>query len=1014
MRRLVPVILLVLLITPWQAGSQAPPSTRHVRFTTHEGSWLSFDVSRDGRWIAFDLLGQIWQLPIDGGIARAVTDVVRDSAEFLDPNFAPDGRSIIAHGEYRGRSGVFIISISGRSVRWVAPDSLERLERIHSPSWGRDAEHILLARGDPSASGDAAQPMGVIDRDTRTGEEHAIEISGVPLPGREGLIYSAGASEIVFNTRASVDVFPDAGRIWRVPAAGGVGRPVTPAGLMARAASPSPDGRRLAYFVMDSTSHAQVWIQNVVDSIATRLTDDRDVTPIRIRWLPDNQTIVYVANGRLWKLNVDSRARREIAFSATVDFERKVAKLPPVRFPSPGDQVASRGSRGFALAPGGRSFAMIALNGLWVVRVNPSIGAPRKLVSLPPGAANPTWSPDGNRIVWQGGRFGAEDLFVTDTLTRRTRRLTSLRGMEVAPSWSPDGRYIAFTHITRDTSGRIDMRLRALRATDSIVSSNTETIDLGPAPPPQVSSPPRWNPTSDAVMMLGPQQDLRQRIASLRPIDGAPRRPLKGLPYDATYAVWLPGDTIVFLAAARMWRAPIDARNAVVGTATPVSDEPAAYLNASPSGELMYVSEDGFRIRSRSRPPRHIGWPIRYTVPTPPPVLVRNVRIIDGTGAPATTPRDILVERGRFRQIAPVGTISVPATATIVDAGGRIAIPGLIDLHSHHGGPAQLRGQLYFGVTTTRTLGGIQAAIVQRDAVAAGEWPGPRAVLAPSRFYTDDPFTTFGNVGLNPEADPHHLDRGIELVTGFAGDWVKIYANAHFATQVRVAIAAHSIGRRVTGHCAYPLALIAAGIDAKEHLGWQCTLHDGAAWYDDLIQLYAHAGVAVVPTLALFNTLEPLHGTRTLPPELAAMFGEELPQVVGSIALKPWGSAWSVNTANAMDAARKLHRAGVAVATGTDFETPDGEHYELQSLVNASFSPLEAIAAATSVAARVIGASGDVGRIAPGLLADLVILDADPTNDIRNTRQIWRVIQGGRIVDRQQLTAPGWDTTDLP
>ncbi len=1014
MRRFSWLIGLVLLIAPWQAGSQTAASTRRVRFTTHEGSWLSFDVSRDGRWIALDLLGQVWQLPIDGGIARALTDVVRDSAEFLDPNYAPDGRSIIAHGEYRGQSGVYIISTSDQSVRWVAPDSLERLARIHSPSWGRDGEHILLARGDPRASGDSAQPMAVIDRDIRTGEEHRIEISGVSLPAREGLTYSADGRDIFFNTRERADVFPDAGRIWRLPASGGAALPVTPAGLLARAASPSPDGRRLAYFVMDSTSHAQVWVQNLGDSSAKRLTDDRDVTPIRVRWLPDKQTVVYVANGRLWRLNVDNRARREIPFSATVDFERKVANLTPVRFPLPGDRVAAHGARGFALAPDGRSFAVIALNGLWVVPLNPSSAAPRKLVSVPVGAGSPTWSPDGRRIAWHAGRWGADDLFVTDTLTRRTRRLTSLPGIEVVPSWSPDGRYIAFTHITRDTSGRFDIRLRAIRATDSLVSSNTETLDLGPIAPPDMTSPPQWSPGSNAVMTLGPQQDIRQRLASLRPIDGSPHRPVKGLPYDATYLVWLAGDTVVFLAAARMWRAPFDAANAVVGTAVPVSDEAAAYLNASRSGDLMYVSEDGFRVRSRSQPPRHIGWPISYTVPTPPPIVIRNVRIIDGTGAPATTPRDILVKGGQFRQIAPAGTISVPARATVVDAGGRIAIPGLIDLHSHHYTPAQLRGQLYFGVTTTRTFTGGQQVIAQRDAVAAGEWPGPRTVVAPSRFYADDPFTMLISVGLNPEADPHHLERGIQLVTGFGGDWVKIYSNAHFSTQMRVTTAAHSRGQRVTGHCAYPLALVAAGIDAKEHLGWQCTLHDGAAWYDDLIQLYAQARISVVPTLAYFNTLEPLHGTRTLPPELAAMFGQELQQVVASIAVKPWGSAWSVNTANAMDAARKLHRAGVPVATGTDFETPDGEHYELQALVNASFSPLEAIAAATSVAARVIGASANVGKIAPGLLADIVILDADPTNDIRNTRQIWRVIQGGRVVDRQQLYSPGWDTTDLP
>jgi len=103
-----------------------------------------------------------------------------------------------------------------------------------------------------------------------------------------------------------------------------------------------------------------------------------------------------------------------------------------------------------------------------------------------------------------------------------------------------------------------------------------------------------------------------------------------------------------------------------------------------------------------------------------------------------------------------------------------------------------------------------------------------------------------------------------------------------------------------------------------------------------------------------------------------------------------------------MDAARKLHRAGVPIATGTDFESPTVS-IQLQSLVNASFSPLEAIAAATSVAARVIGASAEVGVGARLLRRHGDPRCGFPANDIRNTRRIWRVIQGGRVVDRQQL-----------
>ena len=76
----------------------AAEAVRHVRFTTHEGSWLSFDVSSDGRWIVMDLLGDLWRLPIEGGVAVRITNVVHDSAEFLEPAFPVDGATIIAHG----------------------------------------------------------------------------------------------------------------------------------------------------------------------------------------------------------------------------------------------------------------------------------------------------------------------------------------------------------------------------------------------------------------------------------------------------------------------------------------------------------------------------------------------------------------------------------------------------------------------------------------------------------------------------------------------------------------------------------------------------------------------------------------------------------------------------------------------------------------------------------------------------------------------------------------------------
>jgi hypothetical protein len=262
--------------------------------------------------------------------------------------------------------------------------------------------------------------------------------------------------------------------------------------------------------------------------------------------------------------------------------------------------------------------------------------------------------------------------------------------------------------------------------------------------------------------------------------------------------------------------------------------------------------------------------------------------------------------------------------------------------------------------------------------------------------------------------DATRLGRVLALATATGTGLVKIHSEFGWALMDRTVQMAHERGTRVTGHCAYPLTLIAAGIDSKEHLGWQCSVHDGGIWYDDLVQLYARSGVAIVPTRALFSNSHRTRGTPQPPtPDVAALFGPTELREVTNRSLSFLGT-WitpgnAADLRNQTDALGKLRRAGVLLGAGSDFDRPDGMQYELEALVEASLTPLEAIAAATSNAARIMGAHAEIGRIAPGLLADIVLLDADPTVDIRNARRVWAVIQGGTIIDRQALVRPDWD-----
>src|SRR5215467_2996104 len=194
-------------------------------------------------------------------------------------------------------------------------------------------------------------------------------------------------------------------------------------------------------------------------------------------------------------------------------------------------------------------------------------------------------------------------------------------------------------------------------------------------------------------------------------------------------------------------------------------------------------------------------------------MLIRNVRIIDGTGAPITSPRDILIEQGRIKRIAPSGSLSA-GTARLLDAGGRVAIPGLIDLHAHLYRPDLLPGYLYFGVTTVRDQGASMAPLVAyADAIAAGVLPGPRVGYGGFQFYSDWPFDEEQGRGIEPEADPEHIKRAVDLAEAFGAQHIKTRTFRRGDITARMVPEPHGRGRRATVHCAHPLPRAAAGMD---------------------------------------------------------------------------------------------------------------------------------------------------------------------------------------------------------
>jgi len=977
------------------APTLAPPDTIAIRVS--EGTELGFDLSPDGRSIVFDLLGELWLVPAQGGSARPITDAVRDTAEDLDPSFSPDGRRVAFTGERAGRTGLWLLDIDSGRPR--------QLTQLADPSgydgnaaWSPDGRRLAFTRVSPpdTAGADWRVNVALLDVVSGGGAAQVLRVQGLPQPEAHDPTW-VGGGRIAFVAGGAPGRV--GGRIWIVAATGGTAMPVTAESIQALAPAFAPDGRHVAYFAPDSIGRMQVWMQPVPDSGAApsapvRLTDHADVTATRIRWTPDGAALVYSADGRLWRVAASGGRPSEIPFTASLTIVRARRTLPPARFPEPGVRHVAPGFTGLAISPDGRRIGVLALGKLWVIPIG---GVPRAVADAPLHASGLAWSLDGAQVAWSAGVVDQEDIYATDLTTGATHRVTALPGRESHPAYSPDGRYLAFVHWQEDP------QLRVVNARAVAVADTAHTMGLGSLGM-DWTSPPQWSPESDRLLIAGAADPNQPRHATVIALTGQ-RRPVTHAPDAPLSLQWTPQHTIVFVRHDRIWQTPFDDAG-MVGDPQAVGSAPALYLSAARDGTLLFVSEGGLRLRTPGGAERQLGWPLSYTPPLAAPLLLRNVRIIDGTGAPPTPPRDVLLRRGRIARIAPTGTLPIQGVR-VLDAGGRVAIPGLMDLHAHNYRPDFLPGFLYFGVTSVRDQGSNMAPLVAyADAIAAGVLQGPRVGYGGFQFYSDWSLDDEQGRGLEPEADPDHVMRSEALSQAFGAQHVKTRTFRRWDINARMITEAHRRGLRVTGHCAHPLPLVAAGMDAKEHIGL-CALRGNRYMYDDLIQLFRAAGIGVVPTISYLSfavhlnerpTL--LEGDRELAPFVPGP--DNFRWMLNLSAARR--AQWAQDAQRAREMAAKLWRAGLTVGTGTDiWQIPIGVHMELEELVAAGLPPLAAIHVGTGAAARILGADADLGTIESGKWADLVILDADPLADIRNTRRIWQVVKLGRLVDRPAI-----------
>jgi imidazolonepropionase-like amidohydrolase/Tol biopolymer transport system component len=976
-----------------------PTTTTTIEFEVTEGTYLNFDLSPNGQSMVFDLLGQLWLMPVEGGRALPFTNAVRDTAHDLSPTFSPDGKWV-AFSSARpggGSQALWLKSIDEDEVRLLTErQSTQALGQPIGAAWAPDGGSIAVGMG-----------TAIQIYDMETNAAGAVKIEGIPARGLRDPTWSPDGAQLAFWNG-----FRDGARCWEVDPHGG--QAVAIAFLEGACRSPqyAPDGDRFAFLAPDPDGELQVWVANYDAAEPVKLTDHKYLSSYR--WSPSGEEIFFSAAGRLWRIPAAGGTAVEIPFSATIRFERNRPSLPPLEIPDFGTDARARGHMGLSISPDGTQIGMIALGKLWVFPVG---GQPREVATLPPLAQGLAWSPDARAIAWSAGPGGSEDLFVTEVRTGQTRRLTSLPGREERPSWSHDGTSIAFVHWQKPTLNTPPWdwsdafaHVRVIPTSAESVEIVDSTLDLGEVRAwthpwygngQEVAS---WAPNSEGVLVFrdgsltGMNAFPLSIRAEVRRLDGETRT--FSLPGAASFVRWGADSSIIYVKNAALWRGRLEADSLVEEQ---LSDEPALYPSVARDGSVLYVSADGLRIRRPDATVEALGWPLGYrTTQAPRSLLLENVSVIDGLGTAPSSLNDVLITTGRIARIAPAGQLPVGSDVEVLDGEGRTVLPGMIDLHVHLHRSEFVSGSLFFGITTIRDMGSSIARLGGlRDAVEAGVMPGARVVLGGFQFVPGHEHGFVTDFGVRDQ-EPG-IYRSLVIARAYGAQFAKLYWPWTLPAGVRLVREAHELGMRVTGHCVSSLPLVAAGIDGKEHLGPAagCSNGPGGVWGEDLVRLFETTGMAVVPTLEIRHNayfpamLEDAEIAASMTPALRWWIQQLAPARVRRMNLQ--------EPTVAHKAAQRLRGTDVVIAAGNDGPVPGSLHWELEGMVLAGFSPMEAIVAATSSAALVLGAEADIGSVEVGNLADLVILDADPLEDIRNTRRIWRVIKGGQIVDREAL-----------
>ena len=979
-----------------------------TEITFNEGTNFGVSLSPDGLTLAMDLQGILWTVPAAGGTARPIT--TGQQPEAREPSFSPGGREIAFQGFYGGYFHIWTVNIDGSNLKQITSGKYDDRE----PSWNRSGETIVF-------SSDRDGNYNIWEINIITGEEtrltsHADD-DAHPHKSADGfrLLHTREIknrySEIILieydgNEKAELTLMQSEDTKFYRPTWNNDGTGFSYISHL--------DNDLKLHYVKDAYS-----LEAQMNSI---ILDHGDIFPFRSSWGAEG--VYFTSDGQIKYRPLETDERRgvinvKVGELASVAFEATITANPPrySRKVHDFDHTTSRQVMGIGsmdISSKSDHIVFTALGDMWLQSGD---NLAENIASEAGHIIDPTWSRDGELLAFVAEKDGQMDIWIRNMTTGNDWRLTNDKNREYRLTWSRDGKFIAYlsTRGLYNTWGR-----SALKVID-VTYGNINTVDESIFTPGR----PTWSMDGKNIIIVVVKpvtSRFREGMHALRQynVESGRSTYLKmpdniGLSTrDGSGPVMSPdGNKMAYIAEGEVRVAYVSHSGDITGTVQNRCPEAAHMPRWSrDSNSVYYLSGETLKsCNTLNGQTEAHAFNLTWSRKLATDKTIHVEKFFDGVSREYRENVDVFIYGNRIAKIVPHG--QDPVIGTFIDYSHNTMIPGLMAGHSHQTellGEKLGRNWLAYGITSVRDPGSNPYKSIERkETWATGKSVGPRLfhggwLTGGARIYYGQSYNA-----LNEKALRHELQRVSELDY----DMIKSYVRLPDEFQQILITEGHKLGIPLSSH--EIAAAVQNGMDSVEHMastsrrGYSPKSTSLIRSYDDVTKIISGSGIF----FTLTGTLETgYYYYMDQHPEYLSdikysTFLDKMQRDDQAINTK---SRYTINerkwNPNFLKTVKTLHESGANIAAGTDSPfIPYGiaQHFEMFQYVDAGLSPYDALRASSINVARNIGVDGDLGTLEVGKIADMVIIDGDPLNNITDIRNVQATIKDGHIYTIREL-----------